>query len=126
MVKANAAVNLERPVFTGEHTALLNQIYDLIVKLWEEHYTSPIFAGDEMIFTLGGNGYTIILSHLGFRALVELQTPVGIVDLRPDSSSGEVSITKADSPDDLSADEILRQLSRGLIDYYERGPQLRV
>lgn len=126
MVKANAAVNLERPVFSGEHSALLNQTFDLIVRLWDEHYTSPIFAGDEMIFALGGNGYTIVLSHLGFKTLVELQTPVGSVDLRPDPTSGEVSISRADSPDDLSADEILRELSRGLIDYYERGPQLRV
>ena len=126
MVKANSAVNLERPVFAGEHTELLSETYDLIVRLWNEHYTSPIFAGDEMIFALGGNGYTIVLSHLGFQTLVELQTPVGNVDLRPDPASGTVSIAKVDSPDELPANEILRELSRGLIDYYERGPQLRV
>jgi hypothetical protein len=126
MVKANAAVNLERPVFTGEHSDLLNQTYALIVELWASHYTSPIFAGDEMIFALGGNGYTVVLSHLGFNTLVELQTPLGNIDLRPDAETGAVSISRVDSPDDLSSDEILRELARGLIDYYERGPQLRV
>ena len=126
MVKANAAVNLDRPVFSGEHADLLNGVYDLIVKLWDEHYTSPIFAGDEMIFALGGNGFTIVLSHLGFNTLVELQTPRGNVDLRPDATSGTVGISRVESPDELPADELLRDLSRGLIDYYERGPQLRV
>ena len=126
MVKANAAVNLDRPTFTGEHVALLNDTYDLIVKLWASHYTSPVFAGDEMIFALGGNGYAIVLSHLGFKTLVELQTPHGNVDLRPDPESGAVSISRVDSPDGLPADELLRDLSRGLLDYYERGPQLRV
>lgn len=126
MVKSNAAVILERPTFTGDHIDLLNQTYDLISRLWAEHYTSPIFAGDEMIFALGGNGYTVVLSHLGFQTLVELQTPRGSVDLRPDPVSGEVSIARVESPDDLPANEILRELSRGLTDYYQRGPQLRV
>jgi hypothetical protein len=56
MVKANAAVNLDRPTFTGEHVALLNDTYDLIVKLWASHYTSPVFAGDEMILRSEATG----------------------------------------------------------------------
>lgn len=126
MVKAHEAVNLERPEFKGDHSQLLGQLFDLIVKLWEEHYTSPVFAGDEMIFALGGNGYTVVLSHLGFKTLVEAQTPRGAIDLRPDPESGAVSIARVDSPDELQADELLRDLMTGIADYYQRGPQLRV
>lgn len=126
MVKAHEAVNLERPAFKGEHVELLDQLYDLIVRLWKEHYTSPVFAGDEMIFALGGNGYTVVISHLGFKALVETQTPRGAIDLRPDPESGAVSIARVDSPDELQADELLRELMTGIVDYYQRGPQLRV
>ena len=59
MVKARAAVNLEKPVFKGEYRAILDEVYELLIRLWDEHYTSPVFAGDEMIFALGGNGYSV-------------------------------------------------------------------
>jgi hypothetical protein len=55
-VEAKAAVNLTKPVFKGEHQELLEEFYSVFRKLWDEHYTSPVFAGDEMIFALGGNG----------------------------------------------------------------------
>ena len=54
-VEAKAAVNLTKPVFKGEHQELLEEFYSVFRKLWDEHYTSPVFAGDEMIFALGGN-----------------------------------------------------------------------
>lgn len=126
MVKAHAAVDLDRPVFKGENAALLDRVYELTLSLWEEHYTSPVFAGDEMIFALGGNGYTIVLSHLGFKTLVELRTPFGGVDLRPDEAAGGVIVAKVDSPEDVPVDQLLTDLMRGLEDYYTNGPRLRL
>jgi hypothetical protein len=124
MVKARAAVNLQRPGFSGEHSDLLDELAALIVRLWDEHYTSPIFAGDEMIFTLGGNGYVAVFSHEGFGALLEIRSPHGSVDLRPGDSG--VEIAKIESPEGVPADEILRDFLKGIQDYYREGPRLRV
>ncbi len=126
MVKAHSAVNLERPLFKGEHVELLNEFYDLVVRLWGEHYTSPVFAGDEMIFALGGNGYAVVFSHLGFKTLVETSTPQGAIELRADPDSGAVTIARVTSPEGVPTDDLLRDLMKGIVDYYERGPQLRV
>jgi hypothetical protein len=126
MVKARAAVNLEKPVFKGEYRAILDEVYELLIRLWEEHNTSPVFAGDEMIFALGGNGYSVVFSHLGFQTLVELRTPQGGIDLRPEASSGGVTIAKVDSPEGVPPQKLLRDLMKGLVDYYREGPRLRV
>ena len=126
MVKAEAAVNLDRPRFSGEHAELVGQLYDVFVRLWEEHYTSPVFAGDEMIFALGGNGYMLVFSHLGFKTLFEARTPVGSIELRPNAEDGSVSISKVDSPEGISADQLVRDLMSGLDDYYRNGPRLRL
>jgi hypothetical protein len=125
-VQARAAVNLNRPSFKGEHTELLGQIFDLFLKLWEEHYTSPVFAGDEMVFTLGGNGYLLIFSNLGFETLVEVKTPRGSIELRPNPEAGGVTIAKTEAPEGMTADEMLREFLAGIQDYYTSGPRLRV
>jgi len=126
MVKARAAVNLEKPIFKGEYRAILDEVYELLIQLWDEHYTSPVFAGDEMIFALGGNGYSVVFSHLGFQTLVELRTPQGGIDLRPDASAAGVTIAKVDSPEGVPPQKLLRDLMKGLVDYYKEGPRLRV
>ena len=125
-VQARAAVSLSRPSFKGGHAELLGEVFDLFLRLWEEHYTSPVFAGDEMIFTLGGNGYLLVFSHLGFEALVEVKTPHGGVELRPDAEAGGVKIAKVDAPEGEQADDLLRSFIAGIQDYYARGPRLRV
>jgi hypothetical protein len=125
-VEARTAVNLSKPAIRGDHADLLEELYVLFLKLWDEHYTSPVFAGDEMIFTLGGNGHLIVFSHLGFGALVEVRTPRGAVDLRPNAELGGVAVAKVDSPEGLPADELLREFLAGIQDYYARGPRLRV
>ena len=125
-VQARAAVNLNRPSFKGEHTELLGQLFDFFLKLWEEHYTSPVFAGDEMIFTLGGNGYSLIFSNLGFDTLVEVKTPRGVVELRPHPEAGGVTIAKVEAPEGAAADDLLREFMAGIKDYYAGGPRLRV
>ena|SRR2546423_9612302 len=125
-VQARAAVNLNRPSFKGEHAELLGQVFDLFLKLWEEHYTSPVFAGDEMIFTLGGNGYLLIFSNLGFDTLVEVKTPRGSVELRPSADAGGVTIAKIEVPEGVTASDLLRNFLTGIKDYYAGGPQLRV
>lgn len=124
-VQARAAVNLNRPNFKGEHTELLGQVFDFFLKLWEEHYTSPVFAGDEMVFTLGGNGYLLIFSNLGFDTLVEVKTPRGGVELRPNPAGG-VTIAKVEAPEGVSGDDLLREFMTGIKDYYAGGPRLRV
>jgi hypothetical protein len=125
-VEARAAVNLQKPTFVGNHTDLLDELYVLFLKLWDEHYTSPVFAGDEMIFTLGGNGYLLVFSHLGFAALIEVRTPRGTLELRPNAELGGVAIAKVDSPEGVPADELLNEFLAGIQDYYARGPRLRV
>lgn len=125
-VQARAAVNLTRPNFKGEHTELLNQVYELFLKLWEEHYVSPVFAGDEMVFTLGGNGYLLIFSNLGFETLVEVKTPRGGVELRPNAEAGGVTIAKVDAPEGMTAEVLLREFVAGIQNYYATGPRLRV
>lgn len=124
MVKPRAAVRLEAPTFVGEHAALLAEFATLLIRLWDAHYTSPIFAGEEMIFTLGGNGYVTVFSHEGFAGLVEIRTPHGSIDLRPDGDG--VSIAKLESPEGMAADEILQDFLKGIQDYYREGPRLRV
>jgi hypothetical protein len=125
-VEAKAAVNLTKPVFKGEHQELLEEFYAVFRRLWDEHYTSPVFAGDEMIFALGGNGYVAVVSNLGFEALVEVKTQRGAIDLRPNAELGGVAIAKVDSPDGTSADQLLRSFIDGIQDYYAGGPRLRV
>ena len=125
-VQARAAVNLKRPEFKGDHADLLSQVFDLFLKLWAEHYTSPVFAGDEMIFTLGGNGYHMVFSHLGFDTLVEVKTPRGAVELRPQAEAGGVTIAKVEAPEGIPADKLLRDFMAGIQDYYALGPRLRV
>jgi hypothetical protein len=125
-VKPRAAVNLNRPSFKGEQAGLLEQVFALFLKLWEQHYTSPVFAGDEMIFTLGGNGYLLVFSHLGFETLVEVKTPRGGLELRPDAEAGGVTIAKIEAPEGTSAEELLREFLTGIQDYYAHGPRLRV
>jgi hypothetical protein len=123
-VEARAAVNLSKPLFKGDHADLLEGVYSTLVGLWERHYTSPVFAGDEMIFALGGNGHLIVFSNLGFETLVEVRTPRGSIELRP--SEGAVSIAKVDSPEGVPANKLLREFLAGIDDYYARGPRLRV
>lgn len=125
-IKAHAAINLNRPTFKGECKTLLEEFYTLLLQLWERHYTSPVFAGDEMIFTLGGNGYSVVFSHLGFDTLVEIKTPHGRIDLRPEAKSGDVMIAKIDSVEGLATNQMLRDFMRGIVDYYQGGPRLRV
>ena len=129
MVKPRAAVNLDQPVFKGEHAAQLEEFSALLRRLWAEHYTSPIFAGEEMIFTLGGNGYEIVFSHQGYGALVEIRSPHGAIELRPvpeATADGGVMIAKVDAPEGMPVDEMLRDFFAGIEDYYRRGPRLRV
>lgn len=124
MVKPRAAVRLLAPTFVGEHAATLAEFSTLLIRLWDAHYTSPIFAGEEMIFTLGGNGYFTVFSHEGFGGLVEIRSPHGSIDLRPDGDG--VSISKIDSHEEIAAEEILRDFIKGIQDYYREGPRLRV
>jgi hypothetical protein len=126
MVKPRAAVNFDQPIFKGEHAALLEEFSAILRRLWDEHYTSPIFAGEEMIFTLGGNGYEIVFSHQGYGALIEIRSPHGGIDLRPDTAAGGVTIAKVDAPEGMPADEMLRDFFAGIDTYYRRGPRLRV
>jgi hypothetical protein len=125
-VQARAAVNLRKPTFTGDQAALLAQLFELFLRLWEKHYTSPVFAGDEMIFTLGGNGHLLVFSHLGFETLVEVKTPRGALELRPQPTSGGVTIAKVEAPEGVAPGELLREFMAGIEDYYARGPRLRV
>jgi len=122
------AVNMTRPHFAGEHSDLLDYFYELLTSLWERHYTSPVFAGDEMIFALGGNGYETVFSHLGFDALVEIKSPYASIDLRPSLEEYPpiVSISRFDSPEGMNVEAALRDFFKGIIDYYERGPRLRL
>jgi hypothetical protein len=121
------AVDLTRPVFKGPHATLLEHFYELLLALWEQHYTSPVFAGDEMIFALGGNGYEIVLSHLGFKTLVEIRSPHARIDLRPESDGSGVTIANFESPEGLNIEEVFRDFSIGIVDYYEgNGPRLRL
>ena len=129
MVKPRAAVNLDQPVFKGEHAAQLEEFSAVLRRLWDEHYTSPIFAGEEMIFTLGGNGYEIVFSHQGYAALIEIRSPHGAIELRPDTeaaATGGVTIAKVDAPEGMPVGEMLRDFFAGIDDYYRRGPRLRV
>ena len=126
-INPRTAVNLSKPIFKGEHSALLDHFYQLLEVLWERHYTSPVFAGDEMIFALGGNGYEIVLSHLGFQALVEIRSPHARIDLRPESDGSGVSISNFESPEGLNTEEALREFLIGIVDYYDgAGPKLRL
>ena len=126
MVKPRAAVNFDQPTFKGEHAAQLEEFSAILRRLWDEHYTSPIFAGEEMIFTLGGNGYEIVFSHQGYGALIEIRSPHGAIELRPDPAAGGVTIAKVDAPEGMPPDEMLRDFFAGIDDYYRRGPRLRV
>lgn len=125
-VRPEAAVDLREPSFTGEQAELLGEIFTLFRKLWDEHFTSPIFAGEEMIFTLGGNGYVIVFSQAGFGGLVEIRSPHGAIDLRPEAESGRVSISRIESFEEMPADKLLRDFISGISDYYRHGPRLRV
>jgi hypothetical protein len=82
-----------------------------------------------MIFTLGGNGYEIVFSHHGYGALIEIRSPHGGIELRPDTeaaAAGGVTIAKVDAPEGMLPDEMLRDFFAGIDDYYRRGPRLRV
>ena len=122
------AVNLTKPEFASDHQVLLVYFYELLTSLWEEHYTSPIFAGDEMIFALGGNGYETVFSHMGFGALVEIRSPHANIDLRPMPHDDKqvVGISRFESAGGMNPDEALRAFFKGIIDYYNEGPRLRL
>jgi len=122
------AVNLTKPEFASDHQVLLVYFYELLTSLWEEHYTSPIFAGDEMIFALGGNGYETVFSHMGFGGLVEIRSPHANIDLRPTPHDDKqvVGISRFESAGGMNPDEALRDFFKGIIDYYNEGPRLRL
>lgn len=122
------AVNLTKPQFAADHQVLLDYFYELLTSLWEQHYTSPIFAGDEMIFALGGNGYETVFSHLGFGALVEIRSPHATIDLRPTAQDDKtvVGISRFESADGMNTEAALRDFFKGIIDYYNEGPRLRL
>ena len=127
-INPKTAVNLTKPQFAAEHRELLDYFYELLTSLWEQHYTSPIFAGDEMIFALGGNGYETVFSHQGFNGLIEIRSPYATIDLRPtpQDDSAAVSISRFESTDGMNVDEALRDFSKGIIAYYKEGPRLRL
>jgi hypothetical protein len=77
-----------------------------------------------MVFTLGGNGYLLVFSNLGFETLVEVKTPRGVVELRPQADG--VTMAKVEAPEGVPGEELLRDFLSGIQDYYERGPRLRV
>ena len=121
-------VSFTKPEFALDHQVLLDYFYELLTSLWEQHYTSPIFAGDEMVFALGGNGYETVFSHQGFGGLIEIRSPYANIDLRPAAQDEKsvVAISRFESADGMTVDDALRDFFSGIIAYYKEGPRLRL
>lgn len=111
-------------IAAGPHAQLIQEFAGLIEKMWETHRTSFTQAGDEKIYAFGGFDHLVIMAEAKFEQSVEIQTPVGNLDLRPDES-GSISIAKCQTKDGQPAepDRVLSAIIRGLTDYYARRPQ---
>ncbi|MBI4750182.1 MAG: hypothetical protein HY774_16985 [Acidobacteria bacterium] len=77
-------------LFTGEYAAELKALYESIVRLWQDHRTSPHRAGDELIYSFGSLDYVVVINQDVLGGLVEVKTKDGNVDCLMDAE-GTVS-----------------------------------
>jgi len=109
---------ITRPRFAGPDADKLDKFAQLMERLWNEHRTAFVQAGDERIYCFGGNDHIVIVAEELFGNLVEVQTPLGNVSMRP----GEDGVVNAvlDEPDKAKASlgEIIERTIQVLERYY--------
>lgn len=108
----------------GPHAEQIRDFAGLIENLWQSHGTSFTQAGDEKIYSFGGFEHIVVVSEAKFEGLIEIQTPAGNLDLKPDDQ-GAIAIAKCQTKDGqpADADRILATIITGLKNYYARRPR---
>jgi len=104
--------------FTGPYASALSELAKTIDFIMAEHGTSFVKAGDNKVYSLGGDGYVIVLDENEWNGLVEVLTPKATIHIRP-VDGGNVTVTAEKLQED-EIKQLLTETSEKLKSYYEK------
>ena len=91
---------------------------ETIDKVWAEHDTSFVKAGDDKVYALGGAGYVVVMDERKWEGLVEILTPDATITARP-NESGTLEVS-APNLDESAIRQHLKSTAEHLEEYYHK------
>ena len=104
-------------IFSGPYKDLLAELATLIDWVRANHDTSYVKAGDNAVYSYGGNGYIVVFDEMLWRGLVELQTPDCTFAIKP-GEDGKVAVTSSNADEKVSKQQFTDAI-KAMRDYYE-------
>ena len=104
-------------IFSGPYKDLLADLSALIDWVRANHDTSFVKAGDNAVYSYGGNGCIIVFDETLWRGLVELQTPVCTFAIKP-GDDGKIAVTSSNADEKVSKQQF-KEAIKAMRDYYE-------
>ena len=105
------------PAFSGPFESALTNLAEVIEKLWTDHGTSFVKAGDDKVYALGGAGYVVVMDERKWDGLVEILTPDATITTRR-NEDGSLAVEAANL-EESDIKEHLKRTSEHLKEYYE-------
>jgi hypothetical protein len=106
------------PAFSGPYQEALTNLADVVEKVWADHDTSFVKAGDDKVYALGGAGYVVVMDERKWEGLVEILTPDATISTRP-GEGGTIAVT-APNLEESDIKKHLKATADHLIEYYQK------
>ncbi|MFL6216707.1 MAG: hypothetical protein ACJ74J_22685 [Blastocatellia bacterium] len=103
--------------FSGPYKGLLAELSALIDWVRANHDLSYVKAGDNAVYSYGGNGYVVVFDETLWRGLVELQAPDCTFAIKP-GEDGKVEVTSSNADEKVSKQRF-KEAVEAIRDYYE-------
>lgn len=112
-----------KPIAAGE-PAVLAEFQQVVAGLWQNHRTAPVAAGDERIYTFWGTNYKIVVNERLFDALVEVDGPEGMIQIKP-NEQGELTAQPADAKVTAAPQRVIENAITDVQEYWARKALFR-
>jgi len=106
------------PSFSGPFESALTNLAEVIEKVWADHGTSFVKAGDDKVYALGGAGYVVVMDERKWDGLVEILTPDATITTRR-NEDGTLAVESANL-EESDIKKHLKSTSEHLKEYYEK------
>jgi hypothetical protein len=103
--------------FSGPYKDLLSDLAAVIDWLRANHDLSFVKAGDNAVYSYGGDGNIVVFDESLWRGLVELQTPDCTFAIKP-GDDGKVFVTSSNA-DEKASKQRFKEAIKAIRDYYE-------
>ena len=110
-------MSTDQPNFKGPFEGALTKLAATIDKIWSDHGTSFVKAGDDKVYALGGAGYIVVFDENRWGGLVEVLTPKVTISIRPVPGQSTLSVTAPDV-DETKVNQLLEETAEAIDDYY--------